>query len=243
MNELLMFLMPPVAWVLLYFLGVIATGMWRLLKKPVEAKSRKAPVPEPPVPQEPLIIGLSGKSGCGKSATASALQKLLPGIVVRMSFADTLKEEVSRIFKFPLEWCYTNKNGYLLCTFERYAAGMPHALTVRKLLQWYGTDVMRSRDPEYWVDAMRRKLKETNAHYVIIDDVRFPNEARMVGECGGILVRLNHFKQLMFLSNHESETALDDYSSWNMVFHPLRSKHGVDINVVRAILVYLGVRK
>ena len=119
-------------------------------------------------------------------------------------------------------------------------------LTPRLLLQLLGTEAGREIiHPQIWVNALFADYKtlgfgDGNASVLefpnwIITDVRFPNEANIIKEKGGIMIRINRGKQCgscenQFTSkgdcpncesgnwvygnidsNHPSETALDDY--------------------------------
>lgn len=111
-------------------------------------------------------------------------------------------------------------------------------LTPRLLLQLIGTQCGRQIiHPNIWVNATMADYKQTNScsHWEgdapiyrmpnwIITDVRFPNEAKAIKDKGGILIRVNRpceecgvlegHKMIPHKnkpSEHESETALDDY--------------------------------
>ena len=77
----------------------------------------------------------------------------------------------------------------------------------RELLQFIGTDLIREYCNDWHVNKVKEMiLNESNQNFVI-DDVRFPNERKMIEELGGTLwfiVRPN----FNTVSNHISETAL-----------------------------------
>lgn len=90
----------------------------------------------------------------------------------------------------------------------------------RTLLQKIGTDIVRERDPDFWVnyaiDLFSMFSEEWG--YVLIPDCRFPNEIQRMKEAG--FNRVEHFEISRGASfdnglteaqkNHPSETALDD---------------------------------
>ena len=165
------------------------------------------------------LIGISGKMGTGKTTLAKMLLERLPGRLKRVAFADLLKQEVSEKYGIPLEWCYSEEgksktvdNG----TWEQW--------TVRELLQWYGTEFRRAEDPDYWVKAMLHELDMLEIHNgydgVIIDDVRFPNEADLVKNNDGYLIRIAPYVGWDKPSDHASETALDSYTGWSAILCP-----------------------
>lgn len=90
------------------------------------------------------VIGLSGKIGCGKTTLADQLQTLFPW-ALRVSFADLVKEEVSETFGIPLAWCRSTLGKATLVQVDAAweASIGRRVLTVRELLQWWGTDCRR----------------------------------------------------------------------------------------------------
>ncbi len=106
------------------------------------------------------IITISGQAGHGKDTSAlfisGALEVVGNKSVLITHYADLLKY----ICKTYLKWD-GNKNEQ-----------------GRTLLQYVGTDVVRNRNPNYWVDFMTfvLDLSKDKWDYVIIPDVRFPNE-------------------------------------------------------------------
>ena len=164
------------------------------------------------------IIGLTGRAGAGKDFVCGALAGMA-GIrmdgqnpklgVLRMSFADTLRFEIEDILnggdELPVLW------------------KKPYADEVRRLLQWWGTDLRRKDDPDYWVKRTMERLEKTQILPAFTDaipvftDVRFPNEANAIRAKGGLIVRVlapieTREKRLGTLPpEHASETAMDDY--------------------------------
>ena len=107
-------------------------------------------------------------------------------------------------------------------------------ITPRLLLQKIGTDIGRKINPNIWVISLISEYKEEfipagigNFHAPrpsykslgypnwIITDVRFPNEANIIKEKEGILIRLN--REGIESDNHFSEVALDDYTDFNYI--------------------------
>ena len=86
--------------------------------------------------------------------------------------------------------------------------------TVREMLQFIGTDLIREYNTDWHVNKVKEMI-DTNYDYVI-DDVRFPNEKRMIESLGGdcwFVVR----PTLDNVSNHVSETSLTWHNCWNKV--------------------------
>lgn len=180
------------------------------------------------------IIGISGKIGTGKSTLGRLIAEQL-GAKVR-SFGDLLKEEVAELFNFNIGYCYTQagKNTYIL------HSDLPNGgMTVRQILQWYGSDVIRAQDPTYWSRTMKQEIDKLKANYdyLVIDDVRFPDEARLVVVEDGILVRLEPYTgwQPGEYADHQSEIALDDWKYWDFVCTP---EYGALDNCAKLICIY-----
>ena len=143
------------------------------------------------------LICISGKAQHGKDTSAEIIKGFLEdsGARVRIiHYADLLKF----ICKSWFDW-----DGQK----DEYG---------RTLLQRVGTDTIRSKDPDYWVDFVAGLLKlfPDEWDYVIIPDCRFPNEINvMKANFDTIHLRVNRTNFISPLSpeqqNHKSETALD----------------------------------
>lgn len=155
------------------------------------------------------IILISGKMRRGKDTLASFLKS-------------SLKEQANRVLVIHyadfLKWfCreYLGWDGKKETLQENGESG-------REMLQRVGTDVVRKNNPSSWVEMMIALLKGiyTEYDYVLIPDVRFPNEIEDIvdafeDESRVMTVRVERpdFKCEATESeqNHISETALDDY--------------------------------
>ncbi len=193
------------------------------------------------------IIGLSGKIGTGKTTLAQHLLGKLPVGWKRRGFGDLLKEETALLFGFPLEWAYEHKDWIwkLPEGSTRFVVPEPHdpyGMTVREILQWYGTDVRRAQDPDYWVNAMQEWLDieaRTGTPGVIIDDCRFPNEI----EVADYRVRIDPYTMWRCqpcIAAHESETALDSYGGWHLAVKPA---YGELSEMAELVVGQMGVKQ
>lgn len=118
------------------------------------------------------IIGLAGPMGCGKSTIAKMLNEKFNGPVLPM--AGPLKG-----IAMVMGW-----DG------KKDDRG-------RKMLQTLGTDVGRAYDPEIWTKLWSEQLDTVPLEYVIkCDDVRFVNEAKVIRERGGVVIRLTGRNEL-----------------------------------------------
>ena len=89
----------------------------------------------------------------------------------------------------------------------------------RSLLQQIGTDIVREKNPTFWVDYLVSIVSIFNEFwdYVIIPDTRFPNEISRFKEAGisTIHIRVNRGEDFYNglteeQNNHISETSLND---------------------------------
>lgn len=146
------------------------------------------------------IILVSGHAQNGKDTLAEAIKhehEHCGANVKVVHFADLLKFICQTYFGW---------NG------EKDAEG-------RRMLQYVGTDLVRMRNPDYWVDFVGDLLELFGEtwDYVIIPDCRFPNEITKLTECGFDtvhvrIIRDNFDNRLTEeQKNHPSETALDNF--------------------------------
>ena len=164
----------------------------------------------------PDVIGLSGKMGVGKTTAAEIMRSR--GLADRvLAFADPVKEEAARRFGFNVDLCYGAKDEIIL------HPDLPGGtMSVRRILQWWGTDVRRAEDPLYWVQRMEAWLRDMDAHRVVLHDVRFREEALWIREVGGRLYRIRPYPEWRPgpEARHRSETDLDDWEDWDGAIQP-----------------------
>jgi hypothetical protein len=138
---------------------------------------------------ETKIIGIVGKKGSGKDALMLALAKHHEK-VIRVAFADDLKEEVCRMFGITRTHLDNNKEKF------------------RRILQELGTLRKEYNGNNYWVDKVREKinLHMANGDLVICTDCRFHHETALIKSLGGKLVRVTRPSQKDDGDTHVSET-------------------------------------
>ena len=163
-----------------------------------------------------LLIGFGHRARQGKNTAADAILNSCPleTQVRQYGFADALKKEV-RVACARLGGQYNLieqfKEAGLLPEWVHFEEPKP-----RSLLQWWGTDYRRAKDPDYWVKALRKTLDAHNPELALITDVRFPNEADAIHAWGGYVVKCTRLgKPDVEVHEHASEAAMDGYRGWD----------------------------
>ena len=154
----------------------------------------------------PRLIGLySPAPGCGKTTAASLLTDLLNDREC-VSFAAPLKRAVWNMLDdlglSGVHYAYADK--------EAIIPGLD--VSARHMMQTLGTEWGRACiHPDFWVMIACAKTQRIMADggSVVIDDVRFPNEAAMVRDLGGELWRIDR-PGVSYDGDHSSEGGLED---------------------------------
>ena len=139
-----------------------------------------------------MIIAISGLIGSGKDTVADYLVNLHE--FRRESFAGNLKNAMCEIFGWDremLEGRSKSSREWREQVDEWWAKrlNMPH-LTPRWILQHVGTDVIRGHfHDDMWLASLENKLRKTDDD-IIISDVRFKNEVKMLKGLGAVCVEV-----------------------------------------------------
>lgn len=118
-----------------------------------------------------VVLGLTGRAGCGKSTVADHL--VFNHGFVRLRFSAPLKTMLRSIglTETHIEGALKEMPCELLC-----------GKTPRQAMLWLGTEWGRQMiGPDFWVRAWQEVLKQLPAdRNVIVEDCRFPNEAAAI---------------------------------------------------------------
>ena len=148
---------------------------------------------------KPKIITISGAAGSGKDSFASLLQKELIKRGVRTAiyhYAD------------PLKMCLTN---YYHWDGQKDEVG-------RSLLQHVGTDIVRARNEDGWLEIAEAFIDNVlfMSDVILIPDCRFPNEITYWGhrKLATIKVKRPFYETALtqMQQTHSSETSLNKYT-------------------------------
>ena len=170
------------------------------------------------------IIALSGYGTSGKDTVADMLVEKYG--FAKYAWADTLRYAAETLDPI-VHWDEEFGSGPL-----RYTEALNHYGYIeakakfpefRRILQYLGTDVGRNLiDDNVWVDATFKRIanERSLSDHIVISDTRFPNEANAVklrSESQNFVVRITR-PNIGPVSDHISETALDDYD-FDYVIH------------------------
>lgn len=158
-----------------------------------------------------MLIGISGRKGCGKSLVASLLVEE-HGFIER-SFADPIKKAAVTLFQIrpcQLEGDMKEKID------ER------HGLSPRQKI---GTDMFRNMvDEDFWVSHFKRWYEGMHEEDVVVPDVRFQNELDCIRALGGIVIRLHRS------TGHGRHQLKDDHISETRIGQLLNIDHDIENN-------------
>ena len=191
-----------------------------------------------------MIIGFAGKAASGKTTAAKHLLDKSNLNIVILPMALILREEVADFIRLvgaeeqvPLVYGDQDDKVKVFHINEQRAAEQcpawmnfvaenrdiqshsgQTAVSVRRILQWWGTEYRRAQDHDYWTMAWEKKLQEydlTKTH-ILVDDVRFVNELNTIKKQGGTFIKIER-PGFNGANNHSSENSLDHYDNWNLV--------------------------
>lgn len=173
-----------------------------------------------------MIIGISGKAQSGKDTVSKMIrytiwyynisQRLKPFGVdhytecynnssilskhwYHTSFANKLKRCLSELLR-------VNPKDFENIDFKNSQIKWL-GITVRELLQKFGTAIRNEVCDDFWVKACLKDYEKWDNW--IISDVRFKSEAKGIKDLDGIILRVN--REGAGAGNHISEIDLDDY--------------------------------
>lgn len=156
----------------------------------------------------PNLIGITGFKRCGKDTTG--LYLINNYNYVKYSFAGALKSACSEIFMFDYEQTEGSKKEDF---DERWN------INPRKVFQRFGTEIFRDSleqfFPEmkhlknnFWIYRFKiwyqEQIRKNPDVRIVVTDVRFKNEADIIKELGGIIIKVSR-KNIMNNDEHASE--------------------------------------
>lgn len=161
------------------------------------------------------ILAIHGKAQSGKGTTVAKVIEIFKNEGLKaaeVNFADRLKDAAALIFRIPR---------VLMNTTEGKKTFLPHfKMSVREVLQKFGTEGCRSIYKDIWVWNIKQSIqefKDQNYDIVCIGDMRFPNEYWAMREENAILLKTIRPDYKIQEDSHTSETALDHIKVWDSI--------------------------
>jgi len=171
-----------------------------------------------------MIIGLNGKMQSGKDTVYSTITKYYID-AERRSFAGKLKQSVAALFDISMDTIEQNKNNrhFGVCigpfawrdsevTKSNYITHPISILTIRELLQRYGTEAHRDIfGKDFWIEQCLPSTESYDNRLIVVTDCRYENEARHIRSLGGcvVLIQREMYRAVQLLS-HTSEKDLPE---------------------------------
>ncbi len=177
------------------------------------------------------LIAFGHRSRVGKDTAARALGPQWE----RMAFADRIRrvlEDLDPVIHYgPLG---ATRLGHLLIRSGWETVKQDHH-EVRRLLQELGMAGRMHLYPDVWSNVTVTEAAERVAagSNVVITDLRFADEARLIREFGGSLYRID--RPGVPRLDHRTESALDDWDGWDGVIANDGSEEDF-VDTVRALV-------
>lgn len=184
--------------------------------------------------KEVFLLSVSGKMASGKDSVGEIITEDLrkKGYdIINVSFGELIRKEIESVVSgFKYEEKLSNATADEILTLINILNGESvygRSPNARKALQYWGTDVRRKQNYNYWIQKMSEFIIDAaNAGLSLnVTDSRFPNEVELIELLHGEVIRLNVSKEVQIKRiqsrdnmevnedalNHSSETALDNY--------------------------------
>lgn len=148
------------------------------------------------------VIGVTGKKRHGKDTVAEYLTTKRG--YTRIALADELKRMVLDLDPLVVvpdshtvgTDLHPSEVYRLSVLVERFGMeAMKNVPEVRRLLQVMGTEVIRYRDPDFWVRTLHKRLRDLEAEtgvagLWVVPDIRYDNEAEWIKSLGGTVIQV-----------------------------------------------------
>ena len=188
-----------------------------------------------------MIIGFCGRCRSGKTELAKVCEnfgyeRIYFALPLKRLCADLLDTSIEQLNKAKAERYEIGVTiGKDMCEIISEETNIPldkvmsvcNGVTikdVRHMLQFIGTDLIREYNVNWHVDKMREMI-DKDKNYVI-DDVRFPNEKKLIEELGGDCWFVTR-TTLENISNHSSENSITWKQCFNKVIINNSSLHSL----------------
>jgi hypothetical protein len=159
-----------------------------------------------------MLVGFSGKKRSGKGTAADYLVR--EHGFTKVGFKDAVYELLYEINPIVLATNNMTRRIQDVVNWNGWEYSKDHYPEVRPLQKRLGLGARDVFGADFWVQIVAKKIGPLTR--VVIDDVRFQNEARFVEDSGGVLIRLNSPRD-DWSDPHESEISLDAWPFDNII--------------------------
>lgn len=174
-----------------------------------------------------MIIGIVAKKGCGKTTVANVLCRELSG--TKLAFGHPVKlecitflDEIEALYypgyfygtdedknkniiipgRVPLEILHYGFLDWAVGTIVNGKTAL--VISYRKMMQFWGTEYRRAQNENYWNEKMMEMVGDVKEDTpIIIDDVRFKDEAELIKTLGGTIIKIK--RDTGITDDHRSE--------------------------------------
>jgi hypothetical protein len=158
-----------------------------------------------------FIIAFLGRKRSGKNTAADITCRhynLYERDMIEMSFAGSIKDTLMKLLSLDGKHFYNEEFKEIPLVHSGF--------TPRHLMQWYGNIMKEKFGADFWLNKVKSDIKTCGKKYVVITDVRFVEEVKMISELGGTIVYMNRDDILEPMSAAEdiSEKVVYESRQW-----------------------------
>lgn len=173
-----------------------------------------------------MLIGLIGKKSSGKDTFGNILINQY-GFKKR-AFADPLKDCCELLFNLSKEQL---NDEHLKETID-----VNWQMTPREIMQKVGTDLFRNHfNKDFWLLLFKQWYLKNSNQNIICTDVRFQNEADLIKNLGGIIIKIDRHNNT--IDSHESESLNIDFYDYIIYNHDSLENYISNINSLINIII------
>lgn len=156
------------------------------------------------------LVALTGRAGSGKTFCSRLFED--QGYI-RIKFADSLKDMLRAILRncgVPQNQIERYIEGDLKELPTHYLMGRSPRFAMQTLGNEWGRKTM---DPDFWVSLTYHRIKAAleAGKKVVVDDCRYDNEAMIIENLGGYVVKIDGRRPTVTKPDHESERGVSNY--------------------------------
>lgn len=165
-----------------------------------------------------MIIGIGYAKQSGKDTFGDMLINLFKEqniVVCKDAFAEGLKKALMALFpQIKHRHLWGSEEDKMEKIPGLTVPGKPYACG-RWLCQFFGTECCRAIYDDIWVNQLCLRSLQQKSKVTITTDLRHENEAKLIKENGGIIIKID--RGIESNDEHSSENALKHYKDWDLI--------------------------